>query len=194
MGTLLGQGRAGFIDGDGVFAKVGHAPAAAAASRHWRPGWRSFAGCPSGPGPSTRGQVAPLVEQALPACSYASTFPASCRWPGLVCDVRNRDLVRPPEAFEVVAVDFSRRSPTLGAAQNDHRPSRAKRLAGLRAPAVWTLRISITQCSRVAAIAWCMVSGSLAFDKVRRAPVAEKQRSQAPRGWIRARMVGLLIL
>src|SRR5271165_2994680 len=45
-------------------------------------------------------------------------------------DVSDRYLVRPPESFQVVVIDLPRRRPSLGAAQDDHRPSRADRFAG----------------------------------------------------------------
>src|SRR5271165_7550413 len=42
----------------------------------------------------------------------------------------------------------------------------------------WILRISRTQCSSVAAIAWCMLWGSLPSTKIRGVPVTDEQRLQ----------------
>ncbi len=83
-GDVAGQGRAGFLDLDGGIAEVGHVQRPA---QHPAIGDRVCAHSPaalSGPGPSTRGPAAPVRRKAPPACSCASTFPISCKWPGLV--------------------------------------------------------------------------------------------------------------
>ena len=49
---------------------------------------------------------------------------------GIGGDVSNRDLVCPPEAFEIVPVDLSRGGPALRAAQDDDRPARPNGPAG----------------------------------------------------------------
>src|ERR1700735_325932 len=92
-------------------------------------------------------------------------------------DVSNRDLVRAPESLQVVVVDLPRRRPSLGAAQNDHRQSRADRFPGVTRfvldfadleDAVRNGRSNrLLPALRVAA-----------FDEIRRVPLSSDQRLQ----------------
>ena len=50
-------------------------------------------------------------------------------------DIRQRNLVRPPEPFDPMPVHFRRASPTLWGPQHDHRPARPVEIPALRASA-----------------------------------------------------------
>ena len=79
---------------------------------------------------------------------------------GVLLHIGQWNLVRPPEALQPVAADFLRRAPALRRAQHNHRPAGACwQLPKLRA-SCWNFLISEMHCSTVAAIAWCMLSGS----------------------------------
>ena len=75
-GTLPARVAPGFSTSTAEVRKSGMSRACAT-GRHWRPGWRSSAGSPSGPAPSTRGSAAPPRRRASPACSCAAIFPAA---------------------------------------------------------------------------------------------------------------------
>src|SRR4029450_5699409 len=52
---------------------------------------------------------------------------------GIAAHVRERDLVRTPRAFDLVATDLLRARPALRRAQHDHRPAWALEFAASRA-------------------------------------------------------------
>ncbi len=70
---------------------------------------------------------------------------------------------------------------------------RGRKARPMRRASSWTLRISRTQCSRVAAIAWCMLGGSLPSTKYGVYPYPVNSAVSSSR-LMRARIVGLLIL
>jgi hypothetical protein len=70
-----------------------------------------------------RNQLPLLVEEFLGLIAAHPGFEQfEVGWVGSY--VRNRDLVRPPEALQVVPVDLPWGRPALGAAQNDRGPAR----------------------------------------------------------------------
>ena len=79
---------------------------------------------PVGASSFSSGSACHLRRTVRPAFARASTSRESASCSGILLDVRQRDLVRPPEALQPVAFDFWRRGPTLRGAQHDHRPAR----------------------------------------------------------------------
>ena len=75
-----------------------------------------------------RDQPPVLVEQLLGLVAAQPVFQL-LQMGRVVVHARQRHLVRPPEAFHLVAVHFLGTGPALGAAQHDHRPARPGRLA-----------------------------------------------------------------
>ena len=104
-------------------------------------------------------QLAVLIEQFL-RLLRAHPVLENLQLLGILLDIRQRNLVRPPEAFQSVAADLYRRAPSLRRAQHNHRPARPASHSGAAGFLLMQFLISETQCSTVAAIAWCMLSGS----------------------------------
>ena len=92
-------------------------------------------------------------------------------------DLGNRYLVGAPEALDLVAVDFRRSGPSLGGAQDDHRPARPHGLAG-------AARLILEGANLADAILQgrghllMHQGGVVALDEVRRVSVAGKQALQ----------------
>src|SRR5262249_37773010 len=97
------------------------------------------------------------------------------RWLG--GNIRHGDLVRPPATLEVLPVHFPRSGPALGAAQDDHRPTRPDSLPG---PARLVLDLpdledTVLQRGSDGLVHALWVA---ALYKVRRVPVTNEHRSQ----------------
>ena len=127
-------------------------------------GWRSSGARPRGQSPAARESAGRPCRRALRAVAAHPALPAAFRWLGFVGISGDRDLVRAPEPFEVMAVHlagpvqpFGLRRMIIG--QRGRTPCPVRRASS------WILRISRTQCSSVAAIAWCMLGGSLPSTK-----------------------------
>ena len=113
----------------------------------------------AGASPSARARAAPACS--LPSSSKSSSalvaLAASPRAAsgasGAVRHVRERDLVRPPEVLDLLAVDLLRAGPALRRPHDDHRPLRPLRLRRSRAPRAGSRLISAMTVSSVAAIA-----------------------------------------
>ena len=103
------------------------------------------------------GKLAVAIEQFLGPLRPHPAF-ENAELLGILLHIRQRHLVSSPEAFQPVAFDFDRSRPAFGRAQHDHRPARTADHAFRRAPPADDCLISRTQCSTVAAIAWCMLS------------------------------------
>src|SRR6516164_4838325 len=92
-------------------------------------------------------------------------------------DIRDRDLMRTPEALEVVVADLPRRSPTFRASQHDHRPPRPHSLTTVSSLFLdlADLQNTMFQCGGHR----LMHAGRIApFYKIRRVTVADEQRFQ----------------
>src|SRR5262249_29688972 len=74
-----------------------------------------------GQAPQSRDEPARMVEMLLRLVA-AQPFLQDLQMRGIGVDVRQRDLVRPPEAFQVVPVHLARGRPAFGGAENDHGP------------------------------------------------------------------------
>src|SRR5208282_1026599 len=128
-GHIPGQGCAGFFNLDRRSSKIGHIQGLAHKTAV------SDRVCAHAP-ISLGSQGLQLGEQ--PTCFIKELFGLVTAHPvfknfqmaWICCDVTYRDLVRPPESFQVVLINLPRRRPSLGAAQDDHRPSRSDRFAG----------------------------------------------------------------
>ena len=85
--------------------------------------------------------------------------------------------MRPPEAFEIVAVHLARGGPALGAAQDDDRPARPKGLAGL--PRLF-LNLTDLQDAVLQGGGHCLVHAFVvaAFHEIRGVTIADEQRPQ----------------
>src|ERR1700737_4127412 len=96
-------------------------------------------------------------------------------WVGV--NVRQRDLVRAPEAFQVVSVHLARGRPALGASQYDHRPSRPE---GLATPPRLILEFADLQDAVLQGRGHRLVHAFVvaAFDKIWGVSVADEQRLQ----------------
>ena len=79
--------------------------------------------------------------------------------------------------FELVPADLRRAGPALRRAQDDHRPARAERRCRCRGPASARPGCRRRTCRCVAAIAWCIVSGSDPSTKYGVQPVPRKNAS-----------------
>jgi hypothetical protein len=85
--------------------------------------------------------------------------------------------VRAPEAFEVVIINLPRRRPSLGTAQDDHRPARPDRSTG---PACLILDFANLEYAMFHCRSHRLMHALriAAFDEVRRVPVSNEQRFQ----------------
>ena len=127
-------------------------------------------------GKGQRDEPARLIEVLLRLVAVQPFFQQlQVSWVGV--DVRQRDLVRAPEAFQVVSVHFARGRPALGASQNDHWPARPRRLAG---PPRLILEFTDLQDAVFQGRGHRLVHalGFIALHKIRGVPVADEQRLQ----------------
>ena len=161
----------------------------AAAGRRWRAGWRPSAARRRGASAASSARSAPsLVEQ-------------------LLGPVGAHPLL---ELREVLGVACGRRRAAPGGSGTCPRPAARRRPSGRSSPSACAARssasaaasrravlararagssaISSTTSSSVAAISWCIASGSCALDEARRVAVAlEQRRAARRRGSARAR-------
>jgi hypothetical protein len=90
-------------------------------------------------------------------------------------NVGDGNLVRAPEALEVVTADISRRGPALGTAKDDHGPAGAERLAG--GPRLFLVRSDLLDASLKRRCHGLVHAGEVGtFDKVRLPAVADEER------------------
>ena len=109
---------------------------------------------PFGASSRSSGSSRPVSSNSSLRLVAAQPFLQLLQMRGFLVHVRHRHLMGAPEAFDLVAVDLLRAGPALRAAQDDHRPARARdRAVALARASSWIRRISCTQCSSVAAIA-----------------------------------------
>lgn len=90
------------------------------------------------------------------------------------CDICKWDLVGSPVAFEVVSRDVSRRSPTLGGSENNHRPTRTESLT--RVSSLLLVRLDLKDGLFEGGSHSLVHRGKIgAFDKVGLPAVADKE-------------------
>src|SRR5262245_21993569 len=96
---------------------------------------------------------------------------------GVGGDVRQRNLVRSPETFQVVPIHLPRGRPTLGTAENDHGPAWPESLPG---PPGLLLDLADLQDTLFQGSGHGLVHAVWVapFHKIRCVPVADEQRLQ----------------
>src|SRR5215469_6803240 len=96
---------------------------------------------------------------------------------GIGGDVRQRDLVRSPEAFQIMSIHFSRGRPTLRATKNNHRPAWPESLSGTPCLLLEFADLQDTLFQRRSHRLVHTVRVT-PFHKIRCVPVADEQRLQ----------------
>ncbi len=116
------EGAAGLVDGDGVRVERGQRERSQQASSVRVRDRAEAALAFRDAGQDLRRRAAVGVEELLrPVRAHpVLQLPQVC---GVLAHPCERDLVRPPGAFDRIAVDGRRASPALGRAQDDHRPA-----------------------------------------------------------------------
>ena len=135
-------------------------PGRAAAPRRWRADSRPSAARLSAPAPRARARAARLRRRAPRAGSSAATARAAAGAPGLPARSASGTWCERHEPSVCIAVDRLRPGPAFRRAQHDHRPHRAAWCLRPRARRPGCSRIRSITRSSVAAIAWCIRSGS----------------------------------
>src|SRR5215813_10661905 len=119
-------------------------------------------------------QPALLVEKVL---RLVVTHPGfqHLQLTGFGSDVAQRDLVRSPEAFQIVSIHFPRRRPALGAAENDHWPAWPESFSST--PRL-LLELTDLQDTLLEGSGHGLVHAGrvTAFNKIRCVPVADEER------------------